>query len=99
MKGSYSDSGLQFERTALGHWRTTLAALVSGLLALRNTDRGTERVAAITAIAVALTVFAALSYRRQVALRHGVAAARHRTFIAMVACLFVLQLVAVLSVL
>ena len=91
--------GLQYERTALAHWRTMLAAAAVGLLIVRQSEQGAERVIATLGVATALFVLGAIGFLRQAALHHGRAPARHRTMAGVLAALVVLQVTGLVVVL
>lgn len=93
------DGGLQYERTALAHWRTMLAAAVVGLLIVRQSEQGAERVIATIGVAGALLVLGAAGFRRQSALHRGEAPARHRTMAGVLTALVVLQAIGLVVVL
>lgn len=92
-------TGRQFERTALAHWRTVLAAAVVGLLIIRQSDAGGERVAATVGALAGLLGIALAGIARQEELRHQSVAGAHRVVAGIVAGLAVMQAAALVVVL
>ena len=93
------DRGLQFERTALAYWRTALAASVAGLLIVRQTTGGLERVLGTVGAVAAVAVIIGIAFLRQEALAHRSAHLRHRMTGGIVAALLVMQAIALALVL
>ncbi len=93
------DGGLQYERTAMAHWRTMLAAAIAGLLIVRQSDPGAERAIAVIGVAAALLMLGTVGFRRQAALHRAEAPARHREMAGVVIGLLVMQTIAVFVVL
>jgi len=92
------DGGLQYERTALAHWRTTLATVVCGMLIIRQADGGAERVVAWAGTIGALVTVASVGFRRRVALQRGHAEVRTASIAAIMLALVTLQVVALVVV-
>ena len=91
------DRGLQFERTALAYWRTSLASTVAGLLIVRQTHRGDRVVGTVAAVAATLVIIG-IAFVRQETLARRSAHLRHRMTAGIVAALLVMQVVAVVLV-
>jgi hypothetical protein len=92
------DGGTQYERTGLAHWRTMLATIVAGLLIIRQSDPGAERVIALVGGLGALLTIGGVGLRRQAALQRGESTVRSGSFVAIVVALVVLQVVALVVV-
>jgi len=92
------DGGLQYERTALAHWRTTLATIVCGMLIIRQADGGADRVVAWAGALGALVTVGGVGFRRRVALRRGDAEVHTASIAAIVLALLTLQVVALVVV-
>jgi len=92
------DGGLQYERTALAHWRTTLATVVCGMLIIRQADGGADRVVAWAGSLGALVTIGSVGFRRRVALQRGQAEVRTASIAAIVVALVTLQVVAIVVV-
>jgi hypothetical protein len=91
---SEEDRGLQFERTALAYWRTALAACVAGLLIVRQTHGGGERVAGTIGAVAAVIVIVGIGFLRQEALARRSPHLRHRMTGGIVAALLLMQVIA-----
>jgi uncharacterized membrane protein YidH (DUF202 family) len=89
------DGGLQFERTALAYWRTALAAALAGLLIVRQTSGGLERVVGTVGAVAGVSVIIGIGFARQEALARRSAHLRHRMTGGIVAALVLLQVIAV----
>jgi hypothetical protein len=96
---SEQDRGLQFERTTLAYWRTALAAAVAGLLIVRQTTGGLERVIGTLGAVGAVAVIIGIAFARQEALGRRSAHLRHRMTGGIVAALLVMQVIALALVL
>lgn len=92
-------AGLQAERTILAHWRTALATIVVGLLVVRQSSPGAERVVVVALTALASTVAATAMVRRQRRLLAGPATAAPWTILAVTVAVAALQVGAVVVVL
>ena len=92
------ERGLQYERTALAHRRTMLATIVAGLLIIRQSDPGADRVIALIGALGALLTVGGVGFRRQAALQRGQAAVRSGSIAAIVVALVTLQVVALVVV-
>ena len=92
------DGGRQFERTALAHLRTMLAAALVGLLIVRESGEGVERVVAITGAVVGVLGAVAAGFARHEAL-HRRSVAGGQAVVAIVAAVGLLQVVALVVVL
>ncbi|MET0460683.1 MAG: DUF202 domain-containing protein [Ilumatobacteraceae bacterium] len=93
------ENALQYERTSLAHVRTMLATIVVGLLIVRQSDPGADRVIALVGALGALVAIGVVGFRRQAALQRGDTTALRPAAVAAIAvALLTLQLVAVVIV-